>query len=223
MGGCNSQRKKVDKLCEPHVSLWGVHFISGMVRYIYIRVLIGSTHIGYLSSSASPPQKYTSCVGLQFPGMPGSARKSLNEYGTVLWFYRTTIGYRWVLTKKPSSSRPYNHGKKWLTHFVWFRRKKKPLSPNVMLIRVMLSEALPDPPTLIWWRWGRIMIKGENLCFLLNNVMPHFYFSGKHGDSFIASDVPTIFFHDCRWSLSQWKCVFVMDEPTEVRHALSSL
>ena len=37
------------------------------------------------------------------------------------------------------------------------------------------------------------MIKGENLCFLLNNVMPHFYFSGKHGDSCIASDVPTIF------------------------------
>ena len=42
--------------------------------------------------------------------------------------------------------------KKWLVHFVRFRiEKKNHLSPDTMLIRVMLSETLPDAPTLIWW------------------------------------------------------------------------
>ena len=68
----------------------------------------------------------------------------------------------------------YNHGKK---NFVWFERESdpSPLSPNVMLIRVMLSEALQ-----ITQHWlmgvGKDYDKSENLCFILNDVMPHFLF-----------------------------------------------
>ena len=40
---------------------------------------------------------------------------------------------------------------KWLVHFVQFRRKSDPLSSNIMMIQIMLSEALPDPQTLIDW------------------------------------------------------------------------
>ena len=72
--------------------------------------------------------------------------------------------------------------KKRLTHFVWFRRKKT-LSPNVMLIQVVLSEAMPDPSTLIWWGRGRIMIKARTSAFYSAISCPIFYYSGKHGES----------------------------------------
>ena len=44
-----------------------------------------------------------------------------------------------------------------------------------MLIVVILSEAFPDPPTVID-RVGKDYDKSENLYFLLSNVMPHFLF-----------------------------------------------
>ena len=55
--------------------------------------------------------------------------------------------------------------------------------PNSMLIQVMLSEALPDPPALIWWGRGRIMVKLRTSAFCWTMSCSIFYFSGKHGDS----------------------------------------
>ena len=51
-------------------------------------------------------------------------------------------------------------GKKMLGQFVRFGSKSIPLSPNAMLIRVMLPEAAPGRPTLIdgggegYDKWG---------------------------------------------------------------------
>ena len=49
---------------------------------------------------------------------------------------------------------------KWLGHCLFYK-KKKPLSLDAMLIRVMLSEALPDHPTLIWWGLGKVVVKAR--------------------------------------------------------------
>ena len=46
---------------------------------------------------------------------------------------------------------------------------------NAVLIGVMLSEALPDPPTLMM-EAGKCYDKRGNPNFLLNTVMPHFRF-----------------------------------------------
>ena len=69
-----------------------------------------------------------------------------------------------------------------LTHFVWFRGKCNPFPQTQYWFRVMLSEALSDLPTLIDGA-GMDYDKSKNLCFLLNNVMPHFDLNGKHGNS----------------------------------------
>ena len=52
----------------------------------------------------------------------------------------------------------YNHGKKNVVHFIQFTRKSISLSHNSVLVRVMLSEALLDPPSLMdgGRGWGRI-------------------------------------------------------------------
>ena len=73
----------------------------------------------------------------------------------------------------------YNHRKKkTLTHFVWFRRKRTPLPPpphrNVDPNHVVRS--LAGSPKHWLMRSGKDYDKSENLCFLLNNVMPHFLF-----------------------------------------------
>ena len=45
--------------------------------------------------------------------------------------------------------------------------EKETPSPDAMLIRVMLSEALPDPATLIWWGLGKIRPKKIN-CLIVH-------------------------------------------------------
>ena len=58
------------------------------------------------------------------------------------------------MIKKPISDEKINISlrqswKKWLGQFVRFGSKCIPLSPNAMLMRVMLPEATPGRPTLI--------------------------------------------------------------------------
>ena len=69
----------------------------------------------------------------------------------------------------------YNQKKRSVYTLCLIQEKITPF-PNAMLIRVMLSEALPDPPTLID-RVGKDYDKSEILCSLLNNVM-YLNFSG---------------------------------------------
>ena len=49
-----------------------------------------------------------------------------------------------------------NHGKKGWNSLSDFGGKVSPLSPNAMLIRVMLPVAAPGLPTLIDGGWGRM-------------------------------------------------------------------
>ena len=58
-----------------------------------------------------------------------------------------------------------------LAHFVPIKGKKVPPSPESMLIRGMLSEALVALPTLIEGWGGEGYMKGEDHCLLLNNAM----------------------------------------------------
>ena len=76
-------------------------------------------------------------------------------------FYRNrTISFK-VMIKKTISDEKFRillkqSWKKRLGQFVQFGSKSLPLSPNAMLIRVMLPEAASGRPTLIDGGWGRI-------------------------------------------------------------------
>ena len=107
----------------------------------------------------------------------------LQRHFSVCWAYLV-----WLLSLVQNSTQVtqhiYSHVKKcW--HTLFDLGGKWLLSPNAMLIRVMLSEALPDPPTLIdWWGQWRITIKARVSAFYWTMSCPFLYFSGKHGNSY---------------------------------------
>ena len=86
------------------------------------------------------------------------------------------FSFRNIITSKFLQS-----GKK-LVHFVLFRRKSDPLSPNTLLIRSMLSEIFSNPSTLFERVWKN-MVKVETSAFYWIMTCTTSDLRSKHGDS----------------------------------------
>ena len=95
-------------------------------------------------------------------------------YHSLLWYWLADC-YKVVVVEI------YNPGKKWLTHFVWFRRKRNPF-PQRIVDPSHVSEALPHPQHWFDGAGKDYSKKGTSaLCCTMS--CPIFYFNGKHGDS----------------------------------------
>ena len=72
--------------------------------------------------------------------------------------------------------------------------------PNAMLVRVMLSEALQEPPNIDWYMWGRFMMEATTSAF----IDPPFSISDNYSVYKLLL-VYQIFFLDWRYThLKQW-------------------
>ena len=132
-------------------------------------------------------------------------QNDLEELKTFKFFYTCDLFSLLIKLKqiKLHTGLSYNHGKNgW--HTLSDLGEKETPSPNAIaiLIWVMLSQTLPDSSTLIWWGWGRIMVKERTS--LLSIKQCHAPFS----TSVVSMGIDLIncircanhlnFFHDCR-------------------------
>ena len=114
---------------------------------------------------------------------------------------------------------------KWLTHFVWFRRKSNPLLPMQCWSELCCHKTCQITQHWLMRTGKDYDEKQESLLSTEQCYAPFFYFSGKHGNScyncircanyFIADDrkaqLASVFFKLIKETLDQLyssKCIF---------------